>query len=100
MCVGKNPFCRPSVPLRGARRATAGQFSKNFAKFIENYPHVPLVEKARRGFFDSLTPALSAGVFFVSYASEPMGSQGASSMTGVSSAALCRSVRYFLLTTT
>ncbi len=34
------------------------------------------------------------------FASDPMGSQGASRMTGVSSAALCRSVKYFLLTTT
>ncbi len=39
----------------GARRATAGKFSLNFAKFSENFPHVPLVGKARQGFFDRLT---------------------------------------------
>ncbi len=50
MYVGKNPFCRPSVPLRGARRATAGRFSLNFAKFRENFPHVLLVGKGRRPF--------------------------------------------------
>ncbi len=54
MCLEKNPFCRPSVPLWGARRATAGKFSLNFAKFSENFPHVPLVGKARQGFFDRL----------------------------------------------
>ncbi len=66
MCLGKNSFCRTSVPQRGARRATAGKFSLNFAKFSENFPHAPLVGKARQGFFDRLGPPSAVRVLFCS----------------------------------
>ena len=48
-----------------ARRKTAGEFSLNFAKFRENSPHVPLVEKARQGFFDKLKKSRHPAGFFV-----------------------------------
>ena len=54
MYVGKNPFCRPSVPLRGARRATAGKLRVNFAKFTRSFPHVPICRKRPQAFFDRL----------------------------------------------
>ena len=47
-------FCGVCGPTGRARSKTAGKFSLNFAKFSENFPHVPFVGKARQGFFDNL----------------------------------------------
>ena len=55
MYVEKNTFCRPSVPRRGARRATAGRFCVNSAEFTRNLPHVPLCRKRPKAFFDRLS---------------------------------------------
>ncbi len=50
MYVGKNTFCRPSVPRRGARRATAESPRSNSAEFERGLSHVPFGSKCQRHF--------------------------------------------------
>ena len=65
MYVGKIPFCRPSVPQRGARRATAGRFGVNSAEFTANLPHVPPLSEKAKGLFRQAEAALSGGSMFL-----------------------------------
>ncbi len=53
MCLGKNSFCFVEcAALRAVRGAKQqGKYSE-FRKIQNIFPHVPLVEKARQGFFD------------------------------------------------
>ena len=56
MCLGKNSFCfAECTALRAVRGAKQQEKYSEFRKIQNIFPHVPLVGKARQGFFDRLS---------------------------------------------